>query len=385
MSDVPRAVHDLAVERAERRAAKDFAGADELRDRIARPGMVGRRRARRLAAGADRDPAEDVRRPIRAHDVGSVLDEPATADVSIHWVVEGWPLDVRRAIDSFRANAGSRDVHYVVADVTGEPDATWGDDVEVVRPRDRHRLGRGAQRRAEAITRPGGPGDGRLRRGDRRRPRPARGRARRPHRRRVRSVRHRDPRPPRVRRDRRAGGGCHRGLLHGVPARASSRRRACSTRSSAGTGRRTSSTRSGSRIWDSGRWSFPFRWSVTSIGCGSRRRPRIARGGPSGTSTGSSIGGATATTSPCRGNHRRATTTASTTITTTTVRSLRWTSCWRASAAREASRRRGWRPSPPPRDAPARAPCRWAAPTPDPGSAWSRWRTPPGPSRRSSP
>ena len=63
-------------------------------------------------------PAADVLRPIRAHDVGSVLDEPATADVSIHWVVEGWPLDVRRAIDSFRANAGSRDVHYVVADVT---------------------------------------------------------------------------------------------------------------------------------------------------------------------------------------------------------------------------------------------------------------------------
>jgi cysteinyl-tRNA synthetase len=77
-------------------------------------------------------PTEDVLRPIRPHDVGSVLDEPATADVSIHWVVEGWPLDVRRAIDSFRANAGSRDVHYVVADVTGEPDTTWGDDVEVV-------------------------------------------------------------------------------------------------------------------------------------------------------------------------------------------------------------------------------------------------------------
>ena len=136
MTDAPREVHDLAEERAERRAAKDFAGADELRDRIAGMGwsVVDEPGGWRLEP--IEIPAEDVRRPIRAHDVGSVLDEPATADVSIHWVVEGWPLDVRRAIDSFRANAGGRDVHYVVADVTGEPDATWGDDVEVVRPRD---------------------------------------------------------------------------------------------------------------------------------------------------------------------------------------------------------------------------------------------------------
>ncbi len=120
------------TERAERRAAKDFAGADELRDRIAGMGwsVVDEPDGWRLEPVEVS--AEDVRRPIRAHDVGSVLDEPATADVSIHWVVEGWPLDVRRAIDSFRANAGGRDVHYVVADVTGEPDATWGDDVEVV-------------------------------------------------------------------------------------------------------------------------------------------------------------------------------------------------------------------------------------------------------------
>ena len=131
MTDAPREVHDLAEERAERRAAKDFAGADRLRDRIAGMGwsVVDEPEGWRLET--IEIPEEDVR-PIRAQDVGSVLDEPATTDVSIHWVVEGWPLDVRRAIDSFRANAGGRDVHYVVADVTGEPDATWGDDVEVV-------------------------------------------------------------------------------------------------------------------------------------------------------------------------------------------------------------------------------------------------------------
>ena len=126
-------VHDLAEERAERRAAKDFAGADELRDQIADVGwsVVDEPDGWRLEP--IEIPAEDVRRPVAAHDVGSVLDEPATADVSIHWVVEGWPLDVRRAIDSFRANAGGRDVQYVVADVTEEPEATWGDDVEVLR------------------------------------------------------------------------------------------------------------------------------------------------------------------------------------------------------------------------------------------------------------
>ena len=131
MTDAPREIQELAAERAERRAAKDFAGADQLRDRISQMGwsVVDEPDGWRLEP--IETPAEDVR-PVRAQDVVSVLDEPATADVSIHWVVEGWPLDVRRAIDSFRANAGGRDVHYVVADVTGEPDATWGDDVEVV-------------------------------------------------------------------------------------------------------------------------------------------------------------------------------------------------------------------------------------------------------------
>jgi len=133
VTDAPREVHELASERAERRAARDFAGADELRDRIAGMGwsVVDEPDGWRLEPIETH--TEDPLRPIRPHDVGSVLDEPATADVSIHWVVEGWPDDVRRAIDSFRANAGGRDVHYVVADVTEEPDVAWGDDVEVIR------------------------------------------------------------------------------------------------------------------------------------------------------------------------------------------------------------------------------------------------------------
>jgi cysteinyl-tRNA synthetase len=131
MGDAPPDVQELAAERAARRAAKDFAAADALRDRITQRGWT----VLDDPGGWRLEPfAVDVvpSGPVAARDVVSVLDQPVTADASIHWVVEGWPQDVRRAIDSFRANAGERDVHYVVADVTGEPGATWGDDVEVV-------------------------------------------------------------------------------------------------------------------------------------------------------------------------------------------------------------------------------------------------------------
>ncbi len=129
MTEAPRDVQDLAAERAVRREARDFPGADELRDRIAAEGwsVVDEPEGWRL------EPIEvpsTVGQQLRAHDVGSVLDEPATADVSIHWLVEGWPQDVRRAIESFRANAGGRNVQYVVADVTDDPEDGWDEDVE---------------------------------------------------------------------------------------------------------------------------------------------------------------------------------------------------------------------------------------------------------------
>ena len=145
MDKAPPDVQDLAAERAARRAARDFAAADALRDRIARAGwtVVDDAEGWRLEPVAvDVVPAG----PVAARDVASVLNEPATADASLHWVVEGWPQDVRRAIDSFRANAGARDLHYVVADVTGEPPDVWGDDVEVVQLD--HGTGWGAARNA---------------------------------------------------------------------------------------------------------------------------------------------------------------------------------------------------------------------------------------------
>ncbi len=129
MTEVPDEVRALAAERDERRRAKDFAAADALRDRIARLGFS-------VIDGPDGVSLEPLAvtepRRIAAHDVESLLDEPATADVSVHWVVEGWPEDVTRGLAGLRANEGGRDVRYVVADVTETEPSSYGADVEVL-------------------------------------------------------------------------------------------------------------------------------------------------------------------------------------------------------------------------------------------------------------
>ncbi|HEU4831441.1 MAG TPA: glycosyltransferase, partial [Actinomycetota bacterium] len=129
MTKVPDEVRALAAERDERRRARDFAAADALRDRIARLGFS-------VTDGPDGPSLEPLAltEPHRsaAHDVESLLDEPATADASVHWVVEGWPEDVARGLAGFRANEGGRDVRYVVADVTETEPSSYGADVEVL-------------------------------------------------------------------------------------------------------------------------------------------------------------------------------------------------------------------------------------------------------------
>ena len=130
MSQIPEEVRALAAERAERRAAKDFAAADALREAIAVLGFG-------VVDGPDGQSLEPLMTsgdagPLRAADVESVLAEPATADVTVQWVVEGWPDDVRRAIAAFRAAATGREVQYVVADLTGA-DEDYGEHVEVLR------------------------------------------------------------------------------------------------------------------------------------------------------------------------------------------------------------------------------------------------------------
>jgi Glycosyl transferase family 2 len=130
MTDVPDEIRTLAAEREERRKGRDFDAADALRDRIRELGytVVDRPEGPSFQAVEVRPEPR-----LGPHDVKSVLDEPTTADASVHWVVEGWPEDVARALVAFRANAGGRDVQYVVADVTETDPATYGDRVEVLR------------------------------------------------------------------------------------------------------------------------------------------------------------------------------------------------------------------------------------------------------------
>ena len=84
-----------------------------------------------VAADAHAGPDVSTAR-VHPSAVPSVLDEPATLDASVHWVVEGWPEDVERAIESLRARTGSRSLGFVVADVTGEAVGRFGPNVEVV-------------------------------------------------------------------------------------------------------------------------------------------------------------------------------------------------------------------------------------------------------------
>ncbi|HJS26971.1 MAG TPA: glycosyltransferase [Actinomycetota bacterium] len=130
MSDVrDDEVRALAAERERRRAEKDFAASDALRDRIAELGFT----VTDTAEGPRLEPmGPSASRRLRASDVPSVLDDPPTLDVSVHWVVEGWPEDVVRALDGFRTGEAGRGVQYVVADVTETDPATYGDGVEVI-------------------------------------------------------------------------------------------------------------------------------------------------------------------------------------------------------------------------------------------------------------
>jgi cysteinyl-tRNA synthetase len=132
VGEAPERVRALAAERAAARGRRDFAAADSLRERIAAAGWI----VTDTPDGAfDLEPVvgPDAAARIAPADVVSVLDDVADVDVSVHWVLEGWPQDVRRAIGAFRAHAGDRSVHFVVADLTADEGERWGDDVEVLR------------------------------------------------------------------------------------------------------------------------------------------------------------------------------------------------------------------------------------------------------------
>jgi hypothetical protein len=129
MNGVPEGVRRLAEERAQARADRDFTAADRLREQIRRfgfevvDGPEGWRLDPRFgeAEPAERAVVSGSLNPVRPQDVPSRLDEPPTADVSLQWLIEGWPEDVARGISSFDRGRGSLEVQHVVVDVSGEP------------------------------------------------------------------------------------------------------------------------------------------------------------------------------------------------------------------------------------------------------------------------
>jgi hypothetical protein len=130
MAEVPEEVRRLVADRADRRAARDFAGADELRARIRALGyeVVDGPEGTRVVT-ASGPPA--VRR-VPPGEVGSVLDRPPSADVTILWLTDGWPDDVARGIASFERHRGRTEIQHVVVDADeGEP-RRWPGAVELV-------------------------------------------------------------------------------------------------------------------------------------------------------------------------------------------------------------------------------------------------------------
>jgi hypothetical protein len=106
-------VRRIAAQRSERRQARDFAAADELRARIQGLGY-------------------DV---IDTADGGFELYVRApSVEFSVQWLVDGWPEDVARGIEAFERCHPDAAMEHVVVDavgVAGPP--PWGEAAGVVR------------------------------------------------------------------------------------------------------------------------------------------------------------------------------------------------------------------------------------------------------------
>jgi GT2 family glycosyltransferase len=133
VNEVPPEILELLRKRRAAREKREFTTADALRDRINRAGfdvidtpdgteVTVREEERNLSEPAAYRSSEAV---------PSALDAPPRFDASIQWLVEGWPADALRGIESVRRYAGARSIQYVVVDLTSG--ISWPPDVEVVR------------------------------------------------------------------------------------------------------------------------------------------------------------------------------------------------------------------------------------------------------------
>ena len=131
MTAAPQDVEHLARLRDAARATKDFAAADALRERIREAGfeVTDAPDGPRLSPLPAGDAAPERQGPPA---VVSLLDQPAVFDASVHWIVEGWPDDVRRGIASFDRHHPNVRVQHVVVDLIGSGLGASSDGVEVV-------------------------------------------------------------------------------------------------------------------------------------------------------------------------------------------------------------------------------------------------------------
>ncbi len=132
--DVPEEVRALAAERDAARRGKDFQTADALRERIGQAGFEVTDTAEGTKL-TPRRPGSSGGRSAGPAQLGastSSLAEPPRHAASVQWVVQGWPEDAIRGMESVRQTT-SGDVQQVVVDAAGLLDQEWPAGAEVIR------------------------------------------------------------------------------------------------------------------------------------------------------------------------------------------------------------------------------------------------------------
>jgi glycosyltransferase involved in cell wall biosynthesis len=134
VSEIPEEVRRLAARRERARRAKEFAAADDLRQRIRDAGYEVTDTPEGPILTARPAGEQGSNGPAiygRADAVESRLGEPPGAEASVQWVVQGWPDDVLRGIESVRRFTTGRSVQQVVVDLT-KAVVEWPGDTDLV-------------------------------------------------------------------------------------------------------------------------------------------------------------------------------------------------------------------------------------------------------------
>jgi cysteinyl-tRNA synthetase len=124
---IPDDIRALAALRQEARTVGDYVRADALREQLRARGYE----VVDAPGGPELRPIETAGPPTYAasEDVPTLLDSPPECRASIQWVVQGWPEDVARGIESFRRHCSNHSIQQVVVDATGLGSHEWPADV----------------------------------------------------------------------------------------------------------------------------------------------------------------------------------------------------------------------------------------------------------------